>query len=92
MIHRLLELGTLLMLGGIGLLLVAGFVIGLLKIWRPEFGVISPSENEYRRVESAGAFPQVTSVHSPEYQEVGETSPRPYNWATREPMIWTGPR
>lgn len=28
-------------------------------------------------------------VHSPEYFEVAITSPRPYNWATREPMVWS---
>ncbi len=73
--------------------LVAAFFVGLAAIWRSPDSAI---EDEYRRVENAGTtLPETWMGFPVEYDEalpegiIVIQRPRPYNWATREPMVWS---
>lgn len=94
MIRHLAELGVLLLLAAVGVGLVAAFIIGLLGIWAKVADEPDAIHEEYRRVEEAGAFLSESALHERRWLESANAqiiaSPRPYNWATREPMIWAG--
>lgn len=96
MIRHLAELSALLLCFAVGIGLIGAFVIGLLMIWRPEF-TITAGEDEYRRVEEAGmSFPVWDHPQVEAQRDFARAAlsyePHPYNWATREPMVWSVPR
>lgn len=100
MIRHLAELSALLLCFVVGVGLLAALGIGLLVIWHPEF-TTTAGEDEYRRVENAG-MASIRPYDDPQLQwevhrnfalmAARKIEPHPYNWATREPMVWTMPR
>lgn len=93
MIRHLAELSALLLCFAVGVGLIAAFIVGLIMIWRPEF-TTTAGEDEYRRVENVGLTwrplmqvrAEITALPFDAYVSF---APRPYDWATREPMVWT---
>jgi hypothetical protein len=98
MIRHIAELGTLLLLAFVGVGLFTMFIIGLLGIWAKVADEPDAIHEEYKRVEEAGrrlpsewmGFPVEFDESLPENVIVIKYSlaTRPYNWATREPMVW----
>lgn len=96
MIRHLAELSALFLCFAVGVGLLAAFGIGLLLIWGKRPAENSTLEDEYRRVEndgSGGGRPLSRASGSDPTCDapwVGAARTfRPYNWATREPMVWT---
>lgn len=104
MTRHLAELGALLLCFAVGVGLLAAFFVGLAWIWRSPDSAI---EDEYRRVESAAwadaeaeSMAELKAGNSLLFSHVDDvvahlaymSSRHPYNWATREPMVWTVPR
>lgn len=92
-IRHLAELSAFVLLFTVGIGLMAAFVIGLLLIWKPTPSA-SAVEDAYRRVEDEGrstvwGIPVEYDDRLPE--SVIVINGRPYNWATREPMVWSEP-
>jgi hypothetical protein len=92
MIRHVAELGALLLCFAVGVGLLAAFFVGLVWIWRsPESAI----EDEYRQVENTGLEPPLLKMHTEitalPFDAYVPALSRPYNWATREPMIWNVP-
>lgn len=103
-LQRLAELGICLLLAFVGVGLLVAFIIGLLLIWDRIGEEPAAIHEEYRRVEEAGIHMKtgvrdVALVVRASGNDLTRDDPwvgaartfRPYNWATREPMVWTEP-
>lgn len=88
MIRHLVELGAWFLCFAVGVGLLAALGIGLLLIWSKRPAEDSTLEDEYRRVEGRGAFNAPVQPH----EAMASLEPHPYNWATREPMVWVTPQ
>lgn len=106
-LQHVAELGVFLLLAAVGVGLFAALIIGLLLIWGKVGDEPDAIHEEYRQVEEAGAaIPPLAREEIQHWLQLPQTrttiarvagefalhpQPRPYNWATREPMVWTRP-
>jgi hypothetical protein len=105
MIRHLAELGALLLCFAVGVGLVAAFFVGLAWIWRSPDSAIEDEYRRVESKGTMPIMEDRAWLEDWELEETlllaeelgfpyssyVPSALRPYNWATREPMVWTEP-